>query len=650
VRVENPYLPFRHPAGAKDEGEVAAMNPATHQEPIEHVRERPRRDGEGQEPDPRGGTGSTEGTSRGNEVITITQHRSEAEGVAVEPPPEVGAGALRQKPAGTHPECCETRTRGNCAKHRCEFRLALPASLPLGLLLLVWLASPGQPVAPRGAAVDTLTVTPPDASADGARLPVVEHTLSNGMRFLVLQRETPPTVSFVVHVPVGSTHEALGHTGAAHMLEHLLFKGTTTVGTRNLEAEKALFARMDAVHDTLLTLRGMRGGRTPEAGREPGTEGSRDARIADLEARIQALEDSARTFVVPNEFDEILSRAGARGLNASTSWEATEYYVELPAHRARLWFALEADRMRNPVFREFYREREVVEEERRARLESDPGGRLWEEHMGAAFRVHPYGVAPIGHMSDIRNLTRAQVEEFHRRHYGPENTVVAIVGAIEPDSVVAWAEGYFGPMPRGGGTPVVLAEEPEQRGERRIEVLADAEPQLRVGWKVGDATDPDLAAFSMLANILVGGRDARLHRRLIRDERLATFVSAGLTPGGRDPGLFTIQSAPRSPHTSSEVEAVIEAEIARIIAEPPTPLELERVRVRLEASRVRRLISNQGLALQLAQSTATWGDWRTTFELQSRLQAVTAEDVVRAARRLVPETKTVGVLRRPEAP
>ncbi len=514
------------------------------------------------------------------------------------------------------------RPRVGCSLPRGSLPHLRPGLLLAGSLLV---AAPGAASAQS-----------PEGALDGARLPVVEHTLENGMRFLVLPRATSPTVSFVVHVPVGSTHEALGHTGVAHMLEHLLFKGTTTVGTRDLDAEEALFARMDAAHDTLRHLRGT-----------PSGEGHAP-RMAALEDRIRSLEDSARTFVVPNEFDEILSRAGARGLNASTSYEATEYYVDLPAHRARLWFVLEADRMRNPVFREFYREREVVEEERRARLESDPGGRLWEEHMGAAFRVHPYGVAPIGHMADIRNLTRDQVKEFHHRHYGPENTVVAIVGAIDPDSVVAWAEGYFGPLPRRGSAPPVLAEEPVQRGERRIEVLADAEPQLRMGWKVGDAHDPDLPAFSMLANVLVGGRDARLHRRLVREERRATFVSAGLAPGGRDPGLFTIQAAPRSPHTSAEVEAIILEELERIQENPPTPLELERVRVRLEAARVRRLVSNQGLALQLAQSAALWGDWRTTFQLQERLQAVNSEDIVRAVRRLRNEVLTVGTLRRAE--
>ncbi len=467
-------------------------------------------------------------------------------------------------------------------------------------------------------------------SPPGTRLPVVSFTLDNGMRWVVLPRDTSPTVSFVVHVPVGSVDESLGMTGAAHMLEHLLFKGSTSVGTLDWEGERALLEAMDAV--------------------EAQWERTRDpAERQALAATLDDLAEQARTLVRPNHFDEILSRNGARGLNASTSWEATEYYVEIPANRAKLWFVLEADRMRNPVFREFHRERDVVEEERRGRLDSDPGGRLWEEHMGAAFRIHPYGIAPIGHMQDIRRLTRAGIQAFHETHYGPENTVIAVVGQIDPDSVRLWAKDYFEPLPARGLPPVRTVEEPAQQGERRIEVLGRAEPQLRIGWRVPGGRDDDLPALSMLANLLVGGRDTRLHRRLVREEGLASFVTAGLSPGGRDPGLFVIHTAPTGSHDPGDLEGVIDQVLQDFVVNPPTPLELERMGRQLEAAEVRRLLSNLGLAFQLAHATATYGDWRETFHDQARLRAVTAEDVVRVVERYFhPSTRTVATLRRAE--
>ncbi|MSR23307.1 MAG: insulinase family protein [Gemmatimonadetes bacterium] len=475
-------------------------------------------------------------------------------------------------------------------------------------------------------------------TTDGRELPVVEHVLANGMRFLLLHREGAPIVSFVVYVPVGSVNESHGETGISHFVEHLLFKGTTTIGTRDVEAERVLFRRMDAAHDSLVRERG----RLPEP--DP-------LEVERLGIRIASLEDSARVFVVPNEYSQILSRNGARGLNATTSLEATQYFVDLPANRAELWFALEADRIRNPVFREFFTERAVILEERRARVDSSPEGFFSEAYLAAAFQVHPYGVPPSGYPNDIQALTRSRVEEYLRRYYGPRNMTVAIVGNFDPDSARVWADRYFGPIPPGDPVPLVLAREPEQGGERRIEVLFDADPQLRIGWTIPSAIDPEGPALNMLANLLVAGRDSRLYRRLVREGRLASAVTVETGPGSLYPGIFTIQAIPLAPHTPEEVEAAIYEELERLIRAPPTEDELAPVRTRLEASGVRRLTSNQGLAFQLASSQSIWGDWRETFSLQDRMRRVDAEDIVELVERyLTPERRTVAILHRREAP
>ncbi len=477
---------------------------------------------------------------------------------------------------------------------------------------------------------------PPPAGADpgapGLDLPVVEHTLDNGMRFLVLPTEGAPTVSFVVQFAVGGVNEVLGNTGIAHVLEHMLFKGTTTVGTTDLEAELALFERMDALHDSVLLA----------LGRQPRPDSVRAAQLA---RRIRELEDSARAHVVSNEMDRILSSNGARSLNATTDYESTTYFVQLPANRARLWFVLESDRMQNPVFREFYTERDVVTEERRMRVETSPGGLLYEAHLGTAFQMHPYGVPVVGYMSDLQALGRADVEAYYRRYYGPNNAVVAIVGDLEPDSVVAWADAYFGRIPPGDVPPPVLAAEPPQRGERRVEVAFDAEPQLRIGWHVGSVFHDDAPALTMLSYLLTGGRTGRLYRRLVVEDRLATFVSASPAPGSRYPRLFVIQATPRAPHTAAEVERAVYEELDRLGAEPPDPSDLERVRRQLEAADIRRLRSNLGLAFQLAGSASLFGDWRTTFRLSQRIRDVTPGDVARVVRaNLQAENRTVATL------
>ncbi|MBI4540447.1 MAG: insulinase family protein [Gemmatimonadetes bacterium] len=469
----------------------------------------------------------------------------------------------------------------------------------------------------------------------GDKLPVVEQTLPNGMRFLVLERPGAPTVSFIVHFDVGSVNEALGYTGIAHMLEHMLFKGTTTVGTRSLGAELAIFPSMDAVNDSILRERAR-------------PERADSARIAALARRLRALEDSARALAVPNEFDLILTRSGARGLNAATDMEGTYYFVELPANRAQLWFVMEADRMANPVFREFYTERDVVAEERRMRVETQPGSLLSEALLAAAYRVHPYGVPVVGHMSDIQSFSRRQVEEYYRRYYGPSNAVVAIVGDIAADSILAWADRYFRWIPAGEKPRPVLAEEPPQRGERRVEVAFDAEPQLMVGWHVASEAHPDDPALSVLASILTGGRTTRLYRRMVLEERIAAGVTSSLIPGDRYPALFVVSATPRAPHTTAELERVIYQELDRLKAEPPAPVEVQRVRNQIEAGEVRRLRSNFGLAFQLAESATRYGDWRATFRLGRRLQAVEPEDIRRVAQRYFSrENRTVATLVRP---
>lgn len=479
------------------------------------------------------------------------------------------------------------------------------------------------------AAVTGLAAQEPTA---GERLPVVERTLDNGLRLLVLPREGAPTVSFVLQYEVGSVNETLGGTGTAHLLEHMLFKGTTTIGTRSFEAERVLFALMDEVMDSII-------------GERSGREAADSALLERLVGRLRQLEDSARAFVVPNELDEILSRHGARGLNASTGPETTTYYVQLPANRAELWFALEADRLANPVFREFYAERDVVMEERRARTETEPSGRLYEALLSTAFWIHPYRVPVIGYMSDLRSLTRTHVREWYRRFYGPNNAVLAVVGDIDPGQVVTWAERYLGGLPRGEEPRQVTAIEPEQSGERRVQVVMEAEPQLLIGWRVPSSLHADAAPLSVLATLLTGGRTSRLYRKLVLEERIATGVSASVGPGERFPTLFILGATPRAPHGTAEIERAVYAELDRLAEAPPDVRELERVRNAIEVANWARLASNFGLAFQLAESETLYGDWRETFRTLDALKGVTPGDVQRVAREYFgPEKRTVAVL------
>jgi len=463
----------------------------------------------------------------------------------------------------------------------------------------------------------------------GTELPVRTVTLANGMRILLLPRPGAPTVSFVMQIGIGGVHEAPGSTGIAHLLEHMLFKGTESIGTTDVAAERALFAQMDAIHERLLAAR---------------TAGN-DDEVAALRDQIATLEDEARSYVEPNEYDRILTRAGAQGLNAMTTNESTRYFVELPANRTELFFALEADRMANPVFREFYSERDVVMEERRMRVDTSPGGALYEAHLDRAFQVHPYGRPVVGYMADLESLSRPGVESYYRRFYGPGNAVLAIVGSFDVDRVEEWAHEYFEPIAAGEEPAAVTAVEPPQAEERRVEVEWDAEPMLRIGWHVPSTLDVDGPAIAMLASVLTGGRTTRLHRRLVTDEQMAASVFSSTGPGTLYPSLFQIDVTPLAHVPTADLERVIYEEIARLAADGPTEEEVQRVRNQVAAGAVRRVQSNLGLAFQLADSESIFGDWRETFLRSEAFAEVTPEDVRRvAARYLRPENRTVATL------
>ncbi len=462
-------------------------------------------------------------------------------------------------------------------------------------------------------------------------LRVEEHTLPNGLRLLLLPRPGAPIVSFVLQFRVGSLDDPPGQGGMAHLLEHLFFKGTTSLGTRDYRRERPLLRATDSLALALAALEN----RFPE----------REEEARRLRGEIRRLEEEAGRFVVRNELDALLAEAGARGFNALTTADLTTYFVELPSHRAELWFALEGDRLSNPVFREFYAERDVVLEERRMRVESNPVALLQEAHLGEAFRIHPYGRSVLGCPQELERIHRPHVEAFFRSHYSPSNAVAVVVGDIRPEQVVRWARTYLGTIPRRDTPPAPPPWEPPQESERRVEIVLDAEPLVRVGWRIPSPDHPDGPALAVLASLLAGGRNSRLYRSLVLEHRVATGVTASMEPGRRGPGLFVLEIAPRSPHTPAQVEEVLYGEVERLKEAPVPEAELQGIRNQLEAAEVRRLSSNLGLAFQLAESASLLGDWRPGLEYVVRMREVDPEAVRRVVRTyFVPEGRTVATL------
>jgi predicted Zn-dependent peptidase len=466
------------------------------------------------------------------------------------------------------------------------------------------------------------------AASPGLADRVVERKLANGLTVLMVERHQTPVVSLNMTFGVGGVNEQMGQTGLAHLYEHMAFKGTRTVGTKNYEKERPLLEEWFRVGTELEQ-------RQRELARKnQGRPASPEDRavIEGLQKRFTDLQDQAGQFVAGNEMALLYQRHGGVGLNASTGKDLTRYMISLPANRLPLWAALEADRMAHPVLREFYKERGVVMEERRMRNDDSANGLLYETFTSAAFRAHPYGIPTIGWESDILSLTPADTEAFFKAHYGPGNATIAIVGDIDPTDVMALIEQTFGKIPASPAQPQLVTVEPPQRGERRVEVEFDAEPSMVIGFHKPELGHSDDYIFDVIDAVLSDGLTSRLYTSLVREKRIAASVSSDSNyPGVRAPNLFVIGATPLAPHTTAEVEAAIYAELERLKTEPISPKEMEKVLNNLDADLVRALRSNGGLASQLALYQTVAGDWRYALKARDKIAAVTAVDVQRVA-------------------
>jgi predicted Zn-dependent peptidase len=347
-----------------------------------------------------------------------------------------------------------------------------------------------------------------------------------------------------------------------------------------------------------------------------------------------------------NEFGEIIDREGAVGLNASTGADRTDYYYSLPANKIELWAHLESERFLDPVLREFYKERDVVMEERRLRVESQPIGRMLEQFVSAAFIAHPYHSLGIGYMSDLQSFSREDAQEFYDTYYTPANMTISIVGAVETEEILAILEKYFGRLPRGERTPPLRTVEPEQKAERIVRIPDPSQPVYAEGYHRPAVTHPDNDAYDALADVLSTGRTSRLYRSLVRDRKIAAQAGAfNGFPGQKYPNLMLFFAIPSPGHTNEESQAAIREEIERVKNEPITDEELEKVKTRAKAGLIRGLSSNMGIARQLGFYQGIFGDWRELFRRVERIEALTKEDIQRVAQEtLISTNRTVAML------
>jgi predicted Zn-dependent peptidase len=491
----------------------------------------------------------------------------------------------------------------------------------------LWLWLPTAPASAQQPSQATQSIQP---YLDRVAEAVTEFTLDNGMKFIVLERHQAPVISFMIHADVGAVDEADGKTGIAHYLEHLAFKGTQQIGTTDYAAEQTLFQEMDQIFEQILT-----------------AEAAGDSTQAEeLNAQLAALQIEAATYVEQNKYGQIVDQAGGVGLNATTGADATRYFYSLPSNKLELWMSLESERFLEPVFREFFEEKDVILEERRMRVDNSPIGKMIEEFLGASFEEHPYRRPVIGYEEDLYQATRADIQSFYDTYYGPENLTVAVVGDVDPAQVREYAEIYFGRYQAQATPPEVVFDEPAQTNSLEFVLELDSEPWYLEGYHRPSINHPDHVIYGMIDSLLVGGRTSRLYKTLVDQNQIALDVgSLNGFPGDKYENIFLLYALTAPGHNVEEIAGAFQQGLEALKTQPLSTEELQRVKTQARAGLLRSLSSNSGMASLLTEYEVKTGSWRNIFAELADIEAINAEDVQRVAREMfVPTNRIVGKL------
>ena len=444
---------------------------------------------------------------------------------------------------------------------------------------------------------------------------VVEYELSNGMRWFFVVRPQTPVFSGIVMVRVGSIEEEQGKTGLAHMFEHMALKGSRQIGTHDFSKEKPFLNKINSLGRELTRIQD-----------DPGQK----ARQQEIKQQVADLTASARQYRLPNEIWEVMTQHGAAHLNAFTSKDVTAYHASMPSNGLDLWAFIFSQMVSDPVFRDFYVERDVVLEELRLSNENSPYGIMLEKLVNTAFSSGPYHWSTIGFKSDVRSLTDEDAKNFHQKNYLGKNMVGVLVGDIDLPKAKETIAHYFGSLPSGS----VNSNPPESipnHGRARVEF--DAQPFLTLGFHKPTLPHEDEYVFDAIAVLLCEGRSSRLHKRFVVQEKIARSVNCyGDFPGVRLPNLFVFWIEPLESVSFELIESSLSKELVKLKEELVSKEELLRVITMSRAHFVYALETNLSLARALASFETLFGDWTLLADYPEKLKKVTAEDIRRVSR------------------
>jgi predicted Zn-dependent peptidase len=444
---------------------------------------------------------------------------------------------------------------------------------------------------------------------------ITTKVLPNGLTLIICERPEAPVFSYSTFIDAGDVNDPSGQSGLAHMFEHLAFKGTSEIGTTDYAAEKIALARVEAANNAY----------EAEYLKAVGRD---EKKLAALKQNFKDAQDEAHKYVIPNQFTDVAERNGAEGLNAETGLDDTKFFWSMPENRLELWAWLESGRLADAAPREFYKERDVVNEERRMRTDSNPIGRLVEQLLATAYVAHNYGRSGIGWPSEVSQITATEAMEFHKKYYAGANIVIAVVGDVKAAEALPLLEKYFSRIPAGPKPEEMTTIEPKQFAEKTVAIREQTQPFYVEGYHRPDYRNPDDAVYDAISDIMSNGRVSRLYRSLVRDEKIAA-EAAGFSPfpGGKYPSLFAFFAIPLPGHTPAQMRDAIHKEIDKLKNADVTDEELAMFKTRTRADLLRGLANNQGLANSLAEYQTRYGDWRELFLQLEKVDKVSKADI-----------------------
>jgi predicted Zn-dependent peptidase len=468
------------------------------------------------------------------------------------------------------------------------------------------------------------------------KLNVKEFTLKNGMLFLVVERPTTPQVACRLAIRAGSALEQTGKSGGAHLLVHMMFKGTKNFGTLDVKKDQELQEKIEEAYQVILA---------EERKRKPD-----QMLIKTKLAEMDSLRREVQKIYVPQAFSSQLGRNGAVGVNAFTSKDQTQYMASVPSDMLEQWFSILSEQLFEPSWREFYVEKEVVQREWAFRYINNPNGAAWLDLNSTAYVAHPYRNPTIGWKADMEKFNTTDATEFHAKYYNPTNAVCVLVGDVTVEDARRLAKIYFSRYPAGKRAPEQVTKEPTQQGPREcVRFLKGARtPLVRIGFHTARMGTEDFYALDAMTMILSHGRGARMTQNIVNkgraiqawaynpDNRYAGMVVLGGSPNEPDElkgKNFTVEEKRRAYIKACEaLEEIFLAEVERMKTERVSRRELERIKKLNQRDFLDRMRSNESLAATMATLEVQVG-WRYLNTYLDKIEAVTPEEIRRVTQK-----------------